>query len=74
MKRFMVFSGSNWYPGGGSNDFVGDYDTLEVAENSLIAFPELANWDWWEIWDTDTREVICSNGYETILSDRYGID
>ena len=74
MKRYLVFSGSNWYPEGGSRDFVGDYDTLEVAKNSLIAFPELASWDWWEIWNTETREVISHNGFETILTDRYGID
>ena len=32
MKRFLVFSGYNFYPSGGMSDFVGSCDTLEAAK------------------------------------------
>jgi hypothetical protein len=32
LKRFLAFGGDNYYPGGGWDDFIGDYDTIEQAE------------------------------------------
>lgn len=31
MKRFLAFQGENYYPGGGWDDFAGDYDIAEEA-------------------------------------------
>lgn len=31
MKRYMLFAGNIYYPGGGMNDFVGSYDDLDRA-------------------------------------------
>jgi hypothetical protein len=31
MKRYLLFMGDDYYPEGGMNDFVGDYDTVEDA-------------------------------------------
>jgi len=31
MKQFMAFYGSIYYPSGGMDDFIGDYDTQEDA-------------------------------------------
>ena len=32
MKRFLRFEYAKYYPGGGMEDFVGDFDTLEEAK------------------------------------------
>lgn len=29
--RYLVFAGQNYYPGGGADDFVGSFTTLEAA-------------------------------------------
>lgn len=31
MKRFAVFAGDNYYPGGGMGDFIKSFDTAEEA-------------------------------------------
>lgn len=35
MKRYLVFAYDEYYPSGGMNDFVGDYDDLKVAIYNL---------------------------------------
>ncbi len=48
MKRFLLFSGSNYYPHGGWDDFRGSYDSCEEA----LAAPR--HGDWWQVVDTQT--------------------
>lgn len=36
MKRFLRFDYYGYYPGGGMDDFVGDFDTLEEAQKSEV--------------------------------------
>jgi hypothetical protein len=35
MKRFICFQSVRYYPGGGMEDFKGDFDSLEVAESYI---------------------------------------
>lgn len=37
MKRFLAFQGENYYPGGGWDDFSGDFDTADGAVACLEA-------------------------------------
>lgn len=55
MKRYIVFAGSDYYPGGGWGDFRGDFDTLEEAR-ALIK--TLLDYDWQQIVDTFTKEEV----------------
>lgn len=55
LKRFLVFDYSDYYPGGGWNDFEGTFDTIEEA---LRAHPECR-----EIVDTTTAQVVHERDY-----------
>ncbi len=35
MKRFLAFYNQDYYPSGGMNDFIGDFETLEEAVNAV---------------------------------------
>lgn len=55
IKRYMVFSGMNYYSRGGMGDFRGSSDDLQEAlllakDKVMIEFVE--NPDWWEVYDT----------------------
>lgn len=53
MKRFLVFSGDQYYPSGGWGDFQGGYDTLEEA----LASPDYTKADWGHIVDAESKAV-----------------
>lgn len=53
MKSYMLFSGFRGYPNGGWLDFVGDFDTLEEAENRVRGIS-----DWFQIVDSKTMKVV----------------
>ena len=69
MKRFFAFCGDNYYPSGGMDDFIGDFDTVEEAISAVTAkvendFPDderkAYQWryHWAHIWDCqDNIEV-----------------
>lgn len=55
MKRFILFSGDDYYPNGGMKDMTGSYDTLDQA---IAAFNEVdengwrvAGQDWMHVLD-----------------------
>jgi hypothetical protein len=50
VNRFLAFAFDDYYPGGGSADFVGDFASMKKA---IIAAAETGR-DNWEILDTDT--------------------
>ena len=53
MKRYLVFAGDMYEPGGAFDDFVGDTDSnLEAV---LMAFREADGYQWLEIVDTQER-------------------
>lgn len=52
LKRYLVFSYPDYYPGGGWNDFEGSFDTLEEAEREVKKERGL----YWDIVDIETGE------------------
>lgn len=63
MKKYLLFAGDNYYPMGGFDDFRGDFDTIELAEQHLKAC--FSDVDWAHIVDRDTRVIIKKyNQYE----------
>lgn len=50
--RYMLFAGYNYYPQGGMNDYVGRYDTMVKAIESLADRHE-----WFNVLDTETGRV-----------------
>lgn len=70
MKRFMAFYGSVYYPSGGMDDFVGDFDSMEEAleainrknaEDSTYDTDEVRwRYVWAHIYDTESRAEVWS--------------
>jgi len=71
MKRYLVFCGENYYPYGGMEDFIGDYDTIEECQSilkSTTIVREILEDDydygvvnypeWSQIWDSVERKII----------------
>ncbi len=57
MKRYLAFCGDNYYPCGGMNDFIGDFDTLEQAIQAIDAeFVYCQSWA--HVWDCETRTEV----------------
>ena len=54
MKRFLVFYGDSYYPGGGWTDFKGDFDSIEEA----LKFLSEKCYDWKDIVDSVTKKVV----------------
>jgi len=62
VKRFLVFAGYNYYPDGGWDDFVEQYDSSEEAQESVTEHlnPPFNNpkyspkHDWAHVVDTET--------------------
>lgn len=57
MKRFLLFSGATYYPGGGTDDLVGAFDTVDEAKDAWNTLH-----DWASILDTQTGEIRTSLG------------
>jgi hypothetical protein len=51
MKRYLLFTGNQYYPSGGWSDFKGSFDTVEEA---LIE----TRGDWWHIVDSEIGTVV----------------
>ena len=71
MKRYLVFCGENYYPYGGMEDFIGDYDTIDECQSilhSTTIVREILEDDyddgvvnypeWSQIWDSVERKII----------------
>jgi len=59
MKRFLLFAGSTYYPSGGWNDYLGDFDSTEAAKDFLLSrSTSYSSFDWWHILDTSNRTVV----------------
>ena len=58
MKRYLLFCGDNYYPGGGWEDFVGAYDT--IRECILVLVDQHS--DWYQVVDSQImREIRIEN-------------
>jgi len=53
LKRYLVFSYPDYYPGGGWNDFGASFDTLEEAERATTT---KGCGLYWDIVDIETGE------------------
>ena len=70
MKRFWIFSGATYYPGGGMTDFVGHKDTLGEAEE--LAFSQYVenggksddgfHLAWAHVFDSEIGEIVHMSG------------
>ena len=52
LKRFLLFAGDEFYPGGGWDDFIAGYDT----ELEAIRVAEDNKFNWYHVVDTYTGE------------------
>lgn len=62
MKRFVIFSGDEYYPRGGWEDFVGSTDTLSEAMDHEAEGrdPRRINGYWSHIVDMETQTIVDS--------------
>ncbi len=44
MKRYLVFACEAFYPSGGWEDFIADFDDKEAAEASVLAATKSRSW------------------------------
>ena len=65
MKQYFAFYGNTYYPNGGMEDFVGDYDTKDEAieaikESHLKNRLDDEYWEyaWGHIWDSKDRIIV----------------
>lgn len=64
MKEYLAFYGAVYYPSGGMNDFIGDYETLEEAIQSINKKHReesyLDSWDyaWASVWSTKDEGIV----------------
>jgi hypothetical protein len=65
VKRYLLFAGSTYYPDGGAEDFVGDFDSIERSE--FKAFEHDKNTDrrldWWHVFDTQEKKICLQGGF-----------
>lgn len=52
MKRYLLFAGDIYYPGGGWDDFIGSFDTIEECQ--AFGKDPSRGLDWYQIVDTTT--------------------
>lgn len=55
MKRFLLFRGPNYYPGGGWEDFEASFDSLGEAKTAV---GDLNEYDWYHVIDGTTGEQV----------------
>lgn len=66
MKRYLAFYGGEFYPFGGMEDFVGDFDTIEQAmdaikyKHCIDEDRDAKDWDicWAHVYDIQTKENV----------------
>jgi hypothetical protein len=49
MKRYFLFQSCDYYPAGGMEDFIKDFDTIEECHDKI----SYDNFDWSQIYDTN---------------------
>jgi hypothetical protein len=59
MKRYLLFAGDDYYPQKAWYEFRGSFDTIEEAKGISNYYAKY--FDWWQIVDTETEEVIFDN-------------
>ena len=63
MKRFLVFCCETYYPKGGMDDFIGDFDTIEDAISELYSvYDNISYSGYGHIYDTETKVKVKTVG------------
>jgi len=57
VKRYLLFSGTDYYPSGGWNDFDDSFDSAEAAKVQLDATTK-DNYKWGHVIDSQTGKCI----------------
>jgi alkanesulfonate monooxygenase SsuD/methylene tetrahydromethanopterin reductase-like flavin-dependent oxidoreductase (luciferase family) len=61
-KRYWLFAGDDYYPGGGLDDFVGSFDRII---DTLARLSE-DRFDWYHILDTHTGDIFDQSHFNAI--------
>lgn len=56
MKRFLLFTGQDYYPFGGWEDFAGSFATVGEALARVSS-----GVDWWHVVDTETMKAVAQS-------------
>ena len=63
MNRYLVFSGSTYYPVGGGDDFNKAFTSLELEKAKALATSMgSARYEWAHVFDCETNTVIFEVG------------
>ena len=54
MKRYFLFIGDEYYPAGGMEEFIKDYNTF--TDTQIALEQKCRDGQWYEIYDTEKRE------------------
>ncbi len=67
-KRFWLFAGHNYYPGGGAKDFISSFDSLDeavkYAKDNAKTISERVSYEdyiWYNVLDIETGKI--AEGY-----------
>lgn len=64
MKRFLLFSGVDYYPCGGVNDFEGSFESMGAIVQQISQWKSDDNLpDWCNALDTETGKRYCVDVY-----------
>lgn len=58
MKQYLLFAGANYYPCGGWDDFVKDFDNLAEAKAACVKYDTKSQSQWFHIIDTTTMQEV----------------
>lgn len=54
-ERYLLFAGDRYYPSGGWRDYKMDFSSVESAKTAVTG---LDDYDWWQIVDSETRQIV----------------
>lgn len=61
MKRYLLFSGADYYPSGGWHDFDSSFDTIAEAVDPQNTKRLYAAREWWHVVDFHTGQIVASD-------------
>jgi len=62
MKRYWLFGGEAYYPGGGAEDYQADHDDQDrLARLGRTFLREGGTWKWAHIWDAVDKAIVWSS-------------
>lgn len=59
MKRYLLFGGDRYYPSGGWQDYIGQFDSVvEAMREALREEHSRSKFDWYQVVDTTTAKIV----------------